>query len=86
MRASVVALFASIPGIYAVSPLVDLGYASYAGIDNGNGISQWLGLRYAAPPIASLRFKPPSDPAHMKTIQQADKVRSLENSQLILCY
>lgn len=75
MRAAVI--IACIPAIYAVAPLVDLGYAKYNGVNNGNGISQWLGLRYAAPPIGNMRFKPPSDPSSIHGIQQADKVSAL---------
>ena len=60
--------------VSAVAPLVDLGYSKYLGTDNGNGISQWLGLRYAAPPIENLRFSKPAEPAFNPSIQAANKV------------
>lgn len=49
--------------VYAVSPLVSLDYATYSGEALDNGITKWLGLRYAAPPIGDLRFQAPQDPA-----------------------
>lgn len=47
---------------YAVSPVVRLDYATYSGEALDNGITKWLGLRYAAPPIGELRFRAPQDP------------------------
>lgn len=52
--------------VYAVSPLVSLDYATYSGEALDNGITKWLGLRYAAPPIGDLRFQAPQDPAPQK--------------------
>ncbi|PPJ52249.1 hypothetical protein CBER1_10523 [Cercospora berteroae] len=46
----------------ALSPTVSLDYATYAGSALSNGITQWLGVRYAAPPIGPLRFSEPQDP------------------------
>ncbi|KAI1112871.1 vacuolar triacylglycerol lipase [Nemania sp. NC0429] len=34
----------------------------YKGIASSDGVAQWLGIRYAAPPIGDLRFMPPQDP------------------------
>ncbi|KAF2138987.1 uncharacterized protein K452DRAFT_360734 [Aplosporella prunicola CBS 121167] len=45
----------------AVGPLVELGYARYNGVELGNGVTQWLGLPYAAPPLGPLRFAAPAD-------------------------
>jgi hypothetical protein len=41
---------------------VDLGYTQYEGSILPSGINQWLGMRYAAPPLGELRFKAPQDP------------------------
>lgn len=59
----------------AVEPLVDVGYTKYLGTALPNGISQWLGMRFAAPPIGTLRFRNPVDPPLNDTIQVADQVR-----------
>ena len=58
----------------AVDPLVDLSYATYKGVALANGVSQWLGLRYASPPLGELRFRAPLDPPTNKTVQPADEV------------
>ncbi|KAK0390114.1 hypothetical protein NLU13_3687 [Sarocladium strictum] len=57
----------------AVKPLVDLGYSKYQGLALQNGVTQWLGMRYAAPPTAHLRFARPRDPPFVEEIQQADQ-------------
>lgn len=41
---------------------VDLGYSKYNGSNMNNGVSQWLGVRYAAAPKGDLRFRAPQDP------------------------
>lgn len=48
--------------VSAVAPTVGLDYATYRGTQLHNGITQWLGLRYAAPPVGPLRFEAPRDP------------------------
>jgi carboxylesterase type B len=53
---------------------VDLGYSKYQGADAANGVSQWLGIRYAAPPLGKLRFRAPEDPVSNNTLQVADTV------------
>lgn len=60
--------------VLAVDPLVELNYTSYNGFTNGNGITQWLGIRYAAPPVADLRFAAPQDPPATSTTQDASQV------------
>jgi acetylcholinesterase len=57
-------------------PVVHLGYAKYQGASLENGISQWLGIRYAAPPVEDLRFRAPQDPILNAELQIADKVKS----------
>jgi hypothetical protein len=42
-------------------PIIDLGYAKYRGVALPNGVSQWLGVRYAAAPVGNLRFAAVSD-------------------------
>ncbi|KAL1634830.1 hypothetical protein SLS58_010513 [Diplodia intermedia] len=48
--------------VAAVDPLVKLSYASYRGTPLGCGVTQWMGLPYAAPPVGDLRFAAPRDP------------------------
>ena len=61
--------------IVAADLTVDLGYATFQGTALNNGISQWLGMRYAAPPVGNLRFAAPQDPPEDSTLQLANKVR-----------
>ena len=56
------------------NPTVDLGYTKYQGKSLPNGISQWLGIRYAAAPTGSLRFSAPRDPDSVEGVQDAFKV------------
>ena len=58
-----------------LSATVDLGYSRYQGNSYSAGVSQWLGIRYAAPPIGDLRFAAPHDPAEDRALQKANKVR-----------
>ncbi|KAJ7616042.1 aEsta [Roridomyces roridus] len=43
-------------------PIVDLGYATYAGTSLSAGVDQFLGMRFAAPPVGHLRWRAPADP------------------------
>ena len=54
-------LLQTIPSL-AVNPVVKLDYTPYRGTALPNGVSQWLGIRYAAPPLGDLRFQTPQDP------------------------
>lgn len=54
-------------------PVVDLGYSRYQGNDFRHGVSQWLGIRYAAAPLAELRFAAPQDPPYNATLQKANQ-------------
>lgn len=60
---------------------VDLGYTQYEGYKLPSGINQWLGMRYAAPPLGELRFKAPQDPPKSAK-QMAHQVRLALN---LLC-
>ena len=63
MRAvTVLSFFTLLKGVFAVSEVVDLSYASYRGTALSNGVTQWLGMRFAAPPLGHLRFAAPEDP------------------------
>lgn len=61
----------------AVSPQVDLGCTSYVGTALANGLTQWLGMRYAAAPLGDLRFMAPQEPLCHDEPQLADTVRWL---------
>lgn len=65
----------------AVKPLVDVNYSKYQGIPLENGITQWMGVRYAAPPVGDLRFAAPRDPVKNKTTIVADTVRTWNDSR-----
>ncbi|TVY32411.1 Lipase [Lachnellula occidentalis] len=43
-------------------PVVDLEYSQYHGIGLESGVNQYLGMRYAAPPLGDLRFRAPANP------------------------
>lgn len=62
-------------GALAVSPEVDLGYSKYVGLPLSNSITQWLGIRFAAPPLGDLRFRAPQAPLFDPAVQQASQVR-----------
>ncbi|KAF5674316.1 alpha beta-hydrolase [Fusarium heterosporum] len=61
--------------VNAVAPIVDVSYSKYKGKDLGNGVTQWLGMRYAAPPVGELRFMPPQDPVRSRQVKDASKFR-----------
>ncbi|KAM0343103.1 hypothetical protein ACHAPU_008851 [Fusarium lateritium] len=61
--------------VNAVAPIVDVSYSKYKGKPLGNGITQWLGMRYAAPPIGELRFMPPQDPVRSRQVKDASKFK-----------
>lgn len=58
----------------AVDPLVNLHYTSYLGTAYDSGVTQWVGVRFAAPPLGDLRFSAPIDPPANDTVQAADTV------------
>jgi len=60
---------------HAVAPLVNVNYTSYLGSALSDGITEWVGMRYAAPPLGNLRFAAPADPIANSTTQVANKVR-----------
>ncbi|OCL02914.1 alpha/beta-hydrolase [Glonium stellatum] len=64
-----------VENIAAVDPLVDLGYTKYNGTALPDGVTQWLGIRYASQisRVDSMRFTAPQDPPANSSIQQADR-------------
>ncbi|KAJ3990189.1 alpha/beta-hydrolase [Lentinula detonsa] len=53
------------------APVIDLGYAQYQGaFDSTNNLTNYLGIRYAEPPIGDLRWKAPQSPAINNTVIQ----------------
>lgn len=76
----VLALLAvSIAPVLAVPPTVPLAYSTYQGTPYANGITEWLGIRYAAPPTGDLRFQAPRDPYKVAGVTVADTV-CIENT------
>ncbi|KAI1195409.1 vacuolar triacylglycerol lipase [Nemania serpens] len=45
---------------------------TYTGVASSDGFAQWLGIRYAAPPVGDLRFMPPKDPSCSDGVQLAN--------------
>jgi acetylcholinesterase len=56
------------------SVVVDVGYAKYRGTRLAAGVDQYLGMRYADPPLGNLRFRAPRAPSLVDDVQSADKV------------
>lgn len=57
------------------SEVIDLGYNRYQGVSLHNGVDQYLGMRYAKPPVNDLRFRAPEDPEHSEELLDASSVR-----------
>ena len=64
-----------------IDTLVDLGYTRYQGVQLAAGVNQYLGLRYAAPPLGNLRFRAPANPPRNATVQPALQVRNDSSAQ-----
>lgn len=57
------------------SEVIDLGYNRYQGVSLHNGVDQYLGMRYAKPPVNDLRFRAPQDPEPSSKLLDASSVR-----------
>lgn len=71
---------------WAVDVTVSLDYSTYVGTaqTGGTGVTQWLGIRYAAPPLGNLRFARPQDPlVVVNTTQLANEVRTTRDSYMM---
>lgn len=56
--------------------IVDLGYSKYQGTVLEAGVNQYIGIRFAAPPLGNLRWRAPIDPYPTSGIQNATAVSS----------
>lgn len=54
-------------------PVVDLGYSKYQGTALQQ-VNQYLGMRFAAPPLGDLRWRAPRDPPKTTDVQNATAV------------
>ena len=61
-----------VPVAPANGATVDLGYGKYKGVDQENGVSYWLGMRYAKAPVDDLRFALPQAPDKFDGVQPAN--------------
>ncbi|KAI0148568.1 vacuolar triacylglycerol lipase [Xylariaceae sp. FL1272] len=57
------AVFNSLSVTDAATSSVETSCSTFTGIVGSNNVTQWLGIRYAAPPLGELRFEPPEDPS-----------------------
>lgn len=62
------------PPAQLLGPTIDLGYTTVQGLQYPGGISQWLGVRYAQPPLENLRFAAPQNVTANSTIQMVTQV------------
>ncbi|MCJ1437244.1 hypothetical protein MMC27_006630 [Xylographa pallens] len=60
------------PLTHAVNRVVSLTNGKYQGTDLSNGLTSWLGLRYAAAPVGRLRFAAPQDPPGHDGVEAAN--------------
>ncbi|KAK5163757.1 uncharacterized protein LTR77_010430 [Saxophila tyrrhenica] len=67
----------ALPPVLAVSSTVHLNYTSYRGTALKNGVTQWLGVRYAAPPLGDLRFREPQPPLAEDGVVDADAYKPI---------
>lgn len=63
------------------SAFVNLGYAAYQGNKLGNDINEFLGLRFAKPPLGDLRWRKPVEPVVTTGVQDATKVLDISCSK-----
>ncbi|MCJ1312796.1 hypothetical protein MMC25_006472 [Agyrium rufum] len=51
---------------------VELSNGKYEGVSLANGVTQWLGMRYAAAPVGDLRFAAPQNPEKHDGVKMAN--------------
>ncbi|KIH92613.1 para-nitrobenzyl esterase [Sporothrix brasiliensis 5110] len=62
----------------AVDPLVTLNYTQLQGSAiESSGVTQWLGVRYAAAPVGDLRFAAPINPPTTTDVQDATQFQAV---------
>lgn len=72
VKAALACLLSSlITVVTSKAPIVDLGYSVYEGTAQNNGQNQFLGIRFAAPPLGDLRFRRPHSPLNTTGVQPA---------------
>ena len=54
--------------------IVTLADGQYQGVSQSDGVTSWLGMRYAAPPVGNLRFAAPQDPPKFSGVTLANQV------------
>ncbi|CCM06340.1 uncharacterized protein FIBRA_08594 [Fibroporia radiculosa] len=67
----------------AAGPIVNITYGAFQGLTSG-GVSQFLGIPFAKPPIGALRFGLPEPPDPLEGIQQATSFGPSCPQQLIV--
>ncbi|KXN84321.1 Lipase 4 [Leucoagaricus sp. SymC.cos] len=73
LKTTSVLLFATAVCAAPSTTVVDLGYAKYQGsVNNRTGNLEFLGIRYAAPPTGSLRWREPQPPRTTPGLQLAN--------------
>lgn len=65
----------------STSPRVDLGYATYEGTTLENGVQQYLGMRYAAPPLGNNRLRRAQDPLNETQVVSAAEASTKPRKQ-----
>ncbi|TFK27827.1 alpha/beta-hydrolase [Coprinopsis marcescibilis] len=66
-------LLAELASTQTLAPTVDLGYAQYQGFVNAETLNtEFLGIRYAAPPTGNFRWRAPRQPLQERHIQLAN--------------
>lgn len=75
MRLSSISVATILRVASAIPTTVDLGYARYNGKSLDAGVNQYLGMRFAAPPLGDLRFRAPAEPEEITGVQDANSVR-----------
>ncbi|KAJ3544681.1 hypothetical protein NM208_g2920 [Fusarium decemcellulare] len=62
------------PSYTLKDPRIQLDYATYVGKSLSNGVDQFLGMSYAAPPVGDLRYRAPAPPKR-QGLQQAKEFK-----------